>query len=451
MTRFQSIHPYTLEILEQHPLMNNKEVSQCINLSEQAFSHWRHRSFAERAAVLERVADVLMKEQATLANLISLEMGKVLPEAMAEIEKSAWVCRYYAEHAEAMLADTPREAGLPLSFVSYEPTGAILGIMPWNFPFWQVFRYAAPALMAGNVTLLKHAPNVCGCSKKIEAVFREAGAPAGVFQSLIIETSQAEQVIQARVVQGVTLTGSNRAGSAVAALAGKYTKKTVLELGGSDALVVLADADLKAAAATALQSRMLNAGQTCISAKRFIVVQEAADDFIQEIQNGMQLLKQGNPFESGITTGPMARPDLAASLQRQLEQSVQKGAHLLLGGVFDQCNVSPLMLLNVQPGMPAFDEETFGPLACISIAAHEADAVALANHSAYGLAASLWSCDLEKATAIARQLECGSVFINSMVKSDPRLPFGGIKASGYGRELGKEGLMEFVNVKTIAG
>lgn len=430
--------------------MNDGAVNHCLQQAEQAYAIWRGLPFNVRAVVLNRTAELLLRDQQELARLITFEMGKVIPESMAEIEKCAWVCRYYADHTESFLADTNRDAGFRNSFITYEPAGAILGIMPWNFPFWQVFRYAASNLMAGNVTLLKHAPNVCGCSKKIESLLLEAGAPEGVFQSLIIDTAQVEQVIASPVVQGVTLTGSNRAGSAVAALAGKYTKKTVLELGGSDALLVLADADMQQAATTALQSRMHNAGQTCISAKRFIVVQQAADAFMQELLKGIRLLKAGNPFDSGITTGPLARPDLSLNLQRQLEQSVQQGAQLIHGGSFHQCQAEPSLLLHVQPGMPAFDEETFGPVACVTIVPDETAAIALANQSRFGLAASIWSSDLDKATAMARQLEAGNVFINSPVKSDPRLPFGGIKESGYGRELGREGLLEFVNVKTIA-
>ena len=449
MKAFQSIHPFTLEILQEHTLMDGGAVSQRLQQAEQAYAIWRRLPCSERAMILNRTAELLLRNQQELARLITLEMGKVIPESMAEIEKCAWVCRYYAENSEAFLADSPRKAGFRNSFITYEPAGAILGIMPWNFPFWQVFRYAAPALMAGNVTLLKHAPNVCGCSKKIESLFLEAGAPEGVFQSLIIDTAQVEQVIASPVVQGVTLTGSNRAGSAVAALAGKYTKKSVLELGGSDALLVLADADIQTTATSALQSRMQNAGQTCISAKRFIVVQEAADAFMQELLKGIHLLKSGNPFETGITTGPLARPDLSHNLQRQLELSIQQGAELIHGGSFHQCQADPALLMHVQPGMPAFDEETFGPVACVTIVPDETAAIALANQSRFGLAASIWSSDIEKATAVARQLEAGSVFINALVKSDPRLPFGGTKESGYGRELGREGLLEFVNLKTI--
>ncbi len=450
MTHFESIHPYTLERLETHPIMNNRQLEDCLQAAEQAFTGWRRRSFAERSAVLLKVADLLLQHQEELARLISLEMGKVLPEALAEIEKSALVCRYYAEEAAGLLADSPREAGYRQSFVSYEPTGAVLGIMPWNFPFWQVFRYAAPTLMAGNVTLLKHAPNVCGCSKKIESLFLEAGAPRGVLQSLIIDILQVETVLKAGIVQGVTLTGSNRAGAAVASLAGRYIKKTVLELGGSDALLVLPDADLPRAAATALQSRMNNAGQTCISAKRLIVTAPVAEAFTGELLEGIRKLQQGDPFRPETSTGPLARPDLAEQLQRQVAASLQAGARLEYGGGMEACNVQPTLLVNVQPGMAAFEEETFGPLACITIARDEEEALALANQSRYGLAASIWSRDTERALRLARRLEAGSVFINSLVKSDPRIPFGGIRQSGYGRELGREGLLEFVNAKTIA-
>jgi len=450
-SHFESIHPYTLELIDTHPLMDSNTVCDRLAKAELAYHHWRKYSFNERAAYLQKVADLLLLHKEELARLITLEMGKVLPEAKAEIEKCALICRYYAENTAAYLADSPRQSDYQHSYISYEPLGAILGIMPWNYPFWQVFRYAVPALMAGNVTLLKHAPNVCGCSKKIEALFLEAGIPSGVFQSLIIDTSLVEQVISSPIIQGVSFTGSNRTGSLVAALAGKYTKKSVLELGGSDALLVLVDADIEQAARIALQSRMLNAGQTCNSAKRMIVVKEAADAFLQQLLKEISLLKQGDPFDAQIKIGPLARPDLANNIQSQVTQSLQAGASCLYGGRVDGYNVQPTLLLQVEPGMAAFDEETFGPLACVTIAENETAAIALANRSVYGLAASIWSRDMDKAIHLARQLEAGNVFINTLVKSDPQLPFGGIKASGYGRELGREGIVEFVNSKTIAG
>jgi succinate-semialdehyde dehydrogenase/glutarate-semialdehyde dehydrogenase len=322
--------------------------------------------------------------------------------------------------------------------------------MPWNFPFWQVFRYAAPTLMAGNTTLLKHAPNVCGCAVALEKIFLEAGAPQGVFSSVIINTDVVEKILSSPFVQAVTLTGSERAGSSVASISGRHIKKSVMELGGSDPLIILPDADMKKAVAIALQSRMQNAGQSCISAKRFIVLREAMPDFLEEFLMQLKKLRQGNPFDENNTTGPMARQDLVDALQRQIINSIKMGAKLEYGGEVDHCNFKPALLLNVQPGMPAFDEETFGPVATVITAVDEDHAIRLANASNYGLAGSIWTRDLQKGVKLARQIETGAVFVNSLVRSDPRLPFGGIKKSGYGRELGRHGILEFVNVKTIA-
>lgn len=447
---FQSIFPYTQAVIAEHTLMSDNAVENALASAGRAFIIWKQFSFQQRAEILKKVSVILKRDKEILATLITNEMGKVLAESKAEIEKCAYVCEYYAEHAEGFLNDEQHEAGYQKSFVAYEPIGAVLGIMPWNFPFWQVFRYAAPTLMAGNVTLLKHAPNVCGCSKKIEAIFTEAGAPVGVFQSLITDTPVVEKILQHPIVQAVTLTGSEMAGSSVASLAGKYIKKSVMELGGSDALIVLPDADMKKAAATALQSRMQNAGQSCIGAKRFIVVENAMGDFMSEINTLIKNYKQGNPFDASINMGPMARTDLAENLLKQMHQSISAGAVLQTGGEMKGCNFSPTLLLNVKKGMAAFEQETFGPLATIIPAKNEDEAILLANDSAYGLGASIWTNDLDKGVSLARRIESGAVFINSLVKSDPRLPFGGIKKSGYGRELGRRGILEFVNAKSIA-
>lgn len=446
---FQSIFPYTQEVVAEYALMDDNAINKSIANAEQGFNVWKQLPFAQRAAVFNTVASILKRDKEKLATLITIEMGKVIAETNAEIEKSALVCEYYAEHAEQFLKDEPQEAGYHKSFVAYEPIGAVLGIMPWNFPFWQVFRYAAPTLMAGNVTLLKHAPNVCGCAKTIEAIFTEAGAPAGVFQSLIIDAPSVERILEQRIVQAVTLTGSDRAGSAVASLAGKNIKKSLMELGGSDALIVLPDADMKMAAQTALQSRMQNAGQSCIGAKRFIVVGKAMDSFMNEINQLIKNYNQGNPFDISVNMAPMARLDLAATLNKQMQQSVQAGAQLAYGGEANGCNFSPSVLLNVQKGMAAFEQETFGPLAAVISAKDETEAIQLANDSVYGLGASIWTKDLDKAVALARKIESGAVFINSLVKSSPQIPFGGIKRSGYGRELGRHGILEFVNAKAI--
>jgi succinate-semialdehyde dehydrogenase/glutarate-semialdehyde dehydrogenase len=333
--------------------------------------------------------------------------------------------------------------------VRYDPIGAVLAIMPWNFPFWQVFRFAAPSLMAGNVALLKHAPNVNMCSLTIEDLFTEAGFPAGVFQSLIVDVDVVEKIINHNIVQAVTLTGSERAGASVASIAGSNIKKSVLELGGSDPFIVLADANLDNAARTGATSRMLNAGQSCIAAKRMIVVESVHDEFVEKFRNEINKIKVGDPLAEGVTMGPMARMDLAESLEKQLKASLEKGAKLELGGSRNNCIFEPTLITNVKPGMAAFDQETFGPLATVIKARDEAEAVELANKTEYGLGASLWTTDLTRAEQLSAEINSGSVFINAMVKSDPRLPFGGIKKSGYGRELSHHGIKEFVNAKTV--
>ncbi len=447
---FRSIFPFNQEVVAEYPLMDSGAINLALEKAATAYPHWSQQDYGIRADIINRVAAILRRDRDKLASLISREMGKVLTEAKGEIEKCAWVCEYYAENAEAFLRDEAIEAGFYQSFVSYHSIGAVLAIMPWNFPFWQVFRFAAPTLMAGNVGLLKHAPNVTGCSLAIEQIFLEAGAPEGVFQSLVIDVPEVEKLIASNIVQAVTLTGSERAGTSVAMLAGKYIKKSLLELGGSDALIVLADADVEKAATVAIQSRMLNAGQSCIASKRFIVELAIKDEFIYQLQLQLKKLKQGDPFADGITTGPMARIDLAQELEKQMNRSIRAGALLQLGGSVEQANFEPSLLLNVQPGMATFEEEAFGPLASVIQVANETEAIKVANQSSYGLGGSIWTRDIEKGVALGRQVNSGAVFVNSLVKSDPRLPFGGIKKSGYGRELGRQGILEFVNAKTIA-
>jgi succinate-semialdehyde dehydrogenase/glutarate-semialdehyde dehydrogenase len=447
---FKSIFPYTQELQAEYPLMDDAMLDRAIIRSHKAYAFWKETSFSERTAVLKDVASILRRDQEMLATLITHEMGKIIGEARGEVEKCAVTAEYYAEHAESFLKGEELAAGYTRSFVTYQSIGVVLGIMPWNFPFWQVFRYAAPTLMAGNTTLLKHAPNVCGCALALEKIFLEAGAPEGVFTSLIIDTPAVEKILSSDLVQAVTLTGSERAGSSVASLAGKYIKKSVMELGGSDALILLPDADMQKAVAVALNSRMLNAGQSCIGAKRFIILQDAMAGFMNEFLVQLKELKQGDPFDKNIGMGPMARPDLVYALEKQLKNSVKMGARLEYGGDVNGCNVKPALLVNVKKGMPAFDEETFGPLAAVTVANDETEAIQCANDSRYGLAGSVWTQDLEKGIDMAKKMETGAVFINAMVRSDPRLPFGGIKKSGYGRELGRHGILEFVNVKTIA-
>jgi succinate-semialdehyde dehydrogenase/glutarate-semialdehyde dehydrogenase len=445
---FQSINPFTREIIAEHEVLTNAQLNQKLELSALAFKNWRTTSFQERAEKMKNLATILRANKDELGLLITNEMGKILAEGIAEVEKSAGNCDFYAENAEKMLKDEKYDT--PFTSMSvYDPMGAVFAIMPWNYPFWQVLRYAAPAIMAGNVTLLKHAPNVIGCSKAIENAFLEAGFPEGVFQQITIDIPQVESVIASDIVHGITLTGSEMAGASVAALAGKHIKKSVLELGGSDAFIVLNDADLEKAATVATQSRMLNAGQACICAKRFIVTEKIADEFSALFAAKINALQQGNPVQEGINMGPLARLDLAEKLSHQLEISLQQGAQLMLGGERDNCNFQPTLIDFVDTNNITFQEETFGPLATLIRAKDENAAITIANSHRYGLAAAVWTEDRERAYHLARKIEAGNVFVNSLVRSDSRIPFGGIKKSGYGRELSTIGIKEFMNMKSV--
>lgn len=446
----KSIHPFDQSVIDEFPVLTPHDTQAKLDKATLAFSHWKKTTFTQRSEVLLRAASILRTNKEDYARIITWEMGKVISESRAEVEKCAAGCEYFAKNAETFLADKTIKTEAYKSFVAHQPIGAVLAIMPWNFPFWQVFRYAAPALMAGNVGLLKHSSNVTRCSMTIEKIFHEAGIPDGVFQSLLIDNTAIESILEAKIVQGVALTGSEAAGSKVGALAGKNIKKSVLELGGSDPFIVLEDADLDLTVKIATQSRMQNAGQSCIAAKRFIVHQKIKDEFIDRFRQSIDALRQGDPFDEKITTGPLARIDLAEDLEKQLKQSVQQGAQLITGGERDGSNFRPALLSNVKPGIPAFDEETFGPLAAVSAVATDQEAITFANASRYGLGASVWTADRERGERVAREIEAGSVFVNSLMKSDVRLPFGGVKKSGYGRELSEEGIHEFVNVKTIS-
>lgn len=445
---FKSINPFSQEVIAEHEILTNAQLNQKLHISETAFQKWKTTSFQERADKMQKLAHILRVNKEKLGMLITNEMGKILSESIAEIEKSAENCDFYSEHAEQMLKeeiyDTPFK-----SMSVYDPLGAVFAIMPWNYPFWQVLRYAAPAIMAGNVTLLKHAPNVIGCAKAIENAFLEAGFPEGVFQQIVMDIPQVESVIAADIVCGVTLTGSEMAGSSVASLAGKHIKKSVMELGGSDAFIVLNDTNLENAVTVATQSRMLNAGQACICAKRFIVTEKVADEFAALFAQKIQSIQQGNPLQQGIQMGPLARLDIANKLADQLEKSLHQGAKLIVGGEREDCNFQPTLIDFVDSNNIAFQEETFGPLATIIRAKDENDAIAIANNHRYGLAASLWTEDREKGLQLARKIEAGNVFVNSLVRSDSRIPFGGIKKSGYGRELGTIGIKEFMNMKSV--
>ena len=447
-----SINPTTGETLETFAETTPAALERVLDQALAAYQSWSRCSYAQRAQAMREAGRLLRERKTQHARTMALEMGKPLMQGEAEAEKCAWVCDYYAEHAERFLADEPRETDASKAFVRFDPIGPVLAIMPWNFPFWQVFRFAAPALMAGNAGLLKHAPNVTRCALEIEAIFREAGFPEGLFRALILSNEAAATVIADPRVRAVTLTGSDRAGSQVAEQAGRHLKKTVLELGGSDLFIVLEDADVALAARTAAEARLLNSGQSCIAAKRFIVVEPVADRFLDAFVAAMRTRRMGDPLAPDTQIGPQARQDLRANLHRQVEASVRRGAQLVLGGTLPEgpgFYYAPTVLAAVAEGMPAFDEEVFGPVAAVIRVKDESQAVRVASASRYGLGASVWTADSARGERLARELEAGSVFVNGLVKSDPRLPFGGIKRSGYGRELSEYGLKEFVNIKTV--
>lgn len=446
---FKSINPYNNETVETYESISEEKLSEKLDLSQSAFNKWRTTPLSERKALMIKAGQVLRDHVEEYALMISLEMGKPIGESKAEINKCAWVCDYYANNAEEFLSNEIIETDAQKSFVRHDPIGAVLAIMPWNFPFWQVFRFAAPTLLAGNTGILKHAPNVFGSAQLIEDVFTKAGFPEGVFQNLIIHHDKTEQIIAHKAVQAVSLTGSERAGSAVAEIAGRYIKKSLLELGGNNAFIVWEDADIDAAVETALVARMLNCGQSCIAAKRFILLEGIYDEFVSKFTTRLSKLKSGDPIDSATNVGPMARIDLTDQLQKQVKDSINQGADLLLGGNQNDCYHEPTVLGNVKPGMPAFDEETFGPLAAMIKASSIEEAFQLSELSPFGLGVTVCTRDIDKAVAMADQVSDGAYFVNELVKSDPRLPFGGTKRSGFGRELAKDGMMEFVNRKTI--
>ncbi|WP_127478356.1 NAD-dependent succinate-semialdehyde dehydrogenase [Sulfurivermis fontis] len=449
---FQSINPANGERLAEYPAWDSAAIEQALAEAARAAPAWAATPLAERCALMRRAAAILRERREALARTITLEMGKLRREALAEVDKSALGCEYYAEHGVAFLADEEIASDAGRSFVAWQPLGTVLAVMPWNFPLWQVFRFAAPALVAGNTGLLKHASNVPQCALAIEAIFRDAGFPAGVFRTLMISSAQVEGVIRDARVHAVTLTGSEPAGRQVAATAGACLKKSVLELGGSDAFIVLEDAELDWTVQQAVASRFLNGGQSCIAAKRFIVVDAVAAAFLPRFQAAVEQLRAGDPMDEATTLAPLARPDLRDELHRQVTDSIAAGAVALTG-----CRplegtttyYAPSILDQVRPGMRAYEEELFGPVAIVIRARDEADAVRIANDSRFGLGGSVWTADSARGERVARQLECGCAFVNGLVKSDPRLPFGGIKASGYGRELSLLGIREFVNAKTV--
>ena len=448
----ESLNPYTGKVLQSFAPFSAADTEQILAEAHQAAATWRNTTFAKRAAVLRRAAELLRERQDELAHLMALEMGKPVRDGRAEAQKCAACCDYYADHAEGFLADEEIKTDAGRSFLSYAPLGVVLAIMPWNFPLWQVVRFAAPALMAGNVGLLKHAPNVPQCALALEKIFHDAGLPPAAFRTLLIETEPVAGLLADDRVAAATLTGSERAGAAVAAAAGQHIKKTVLELGGSDPFIVLADADLAAAAKTAAQSRMLNAGQSCIAAKRFIIEASIHDEFVQLLTENLQALRYGDPLAENTDYGPLARLDLAQTLTQQVADSVAQGAQIALAGGQpqpDHARFDPMVLTNIQPGQRAYTEELFGPVALVFSAQNADEAVRLANDSRFGLGAAVWTKDTAKAERMARQLESGAVFVNGLVKSMNELPFGGVKKSGYGRELSYLGIREFVNQKSV--
>lgn len=449
MATVKSINPYTEKDINSYKIQSDAEVATVIENASKQFQSWKKSSFHERKKHLLKAAEILKNNKHEYAKLITLEMGKPIKQAIAEIEKCAWVCEFYAENAEEYLADETRKTDAHKSYISYEPLGVILAVMPWNYPFWQVFRFAAPALMAGNVAVLKHASNVFGSALNIQKVFELAGFPNHCFNTPLIENKQVEKIIENKAVKAVTLTGSEAAGAAVASIAGKNIKKTVLELGGSNALVVFKDAEIDKTVDTCIQARFQNTGQSCIAGKRLLIDENIADEFLEKLIKKVKNLKSGDPENEDTYIGVMAREDLAEELEEQLAQSIKKGAKILEGGKRKGAYFEPTVVENVSPQMEVFSKETFGPLLAVTRFKTEAEAIELSNNSPFGLGVSLFSKNTKHLETLIPQFEEGAVFINSLVKSDPRLPFGGIKTSGYGRELSKEGIREFVNVKTV--
>ena len=447
-----SINPATEEVIETFEPYTTAQVNQALEQAHKAFVDWRETTFSERATLLHRVASYLRQHKVELARLATLEMGKPIIESEAEVEKCAWNCDFYADNAEKFLANEHIASSATESYVSYLPLGVILALMPWNYPYWQVFRFAAPALMAGNTVVLKHASNVSLTALKIERIFQECGLPEGAFRTVLVPGSETRSLIEDSRIAAVTLTGSDAAGIAVASTSGHTLKKNVLELGGSDAFIVLEDADLDAAAQTAVRARYQNTGQSCIAAKRFIVVESIANAFEKKFVEAASKLQMGDPLDRETQIGPMARGDLREALDKQVQASLRLGARVVLGGRPSKGKgyfYEPSIVSGVTSEMPLFREETFGPVAAVIRARDTEDAIELANNSEFGLGGNLWTGNIERGRALARHIESGGVFINGMTASDPRLPFGGIKHSGYGRELSIFGIREFVNIQTV--
>ena len=447
-----SINPATGEKLKEFSPFDDAEIEKRLSRAEEAFHKYRRTSFAERSELLHGVTQLLFQEKEKFAEIITLEMGKLFRDSMAEIEKCARGCQFYAENGERFLEEEPAQTDAARSYVEYQPLGPVLAIMPWNFPFWQVFRFAAPALIAGNVGLLKHASNVPQCALAIEQILCRAGYDDGVFQALLIEPEQTEKIIVDRRVRAVTVTGSERAGSAVASTAAREIKKAVLELGGSDAFIVMPSADFERALSTAVKARTINAGQSCIAAKRFIIADQIYDEFLDQFVARMRALRIGDPMDETTEIGPLATEQILNGVHDQVQKTIAAGANLLTGGNRIEGPgffYEPTVLVDVPKDSPAYRDEVFGPVASI-FRVHDAnEAITLANDSTFGLGASAWTNETNEQNHFVSELEAGMVFINAMVASDPRLPFGGVKRSGFGRELGAAGIREFTNTKTI--
>ena len=449
MAKTTSLNPYTGEELKSYKNHTKKEVSEIIDKADKRFYSWRETSFSERKKLMLAAASDLKKNKKEYAEMMTLEMGKPITQAIAEVEKCAWVCEFYAENAEKQLQNEMIKTDAYKSYVSYEPLGVVLAIMPWNYPFWQVFRFAAPALMAGNIGVLKHASNVFGSALNIEKVFKRAGFPDNCFKTLLVGSDAIEAIIENEKVKAVTLTGSGPAGSSVASIAGKNIKKTVLELGGSNALVVLKDCDMEKTIETCVQARFQNTGQSCIAGKRLLVDESISEEFVEKILVRIRELKSGDPMDEKTYVGTLAREDLAKDLEKQVNASIKAGAKLRIGGKRQGAYFEPTLLTNVSEKMVVFNEETFGPALSVTTFKTVEEAIELSNNSKFGLGVSLFTKNIEAAEKLVPQFDEGAVFINELVKSDPRLPFGGIKQSGYGRELSEHGIREFVNRKTV--
>tara|TARA_R110000744_G_scaffold158546_1_gene274504 strand:+ start:264 stop:1625 length:1362 start_codon:yes stop_codon:yes gene_type:complete len=449
MEYVESVNPYDGKSLEKYKIFSDDDIDKVLAKTEQVFQNWKNESVEHRAGLLKKLAKALLKNKKAYAQLMSKEMGKPINQGISEIEKCTWACDFYAKNAVRFLADDLIDTEADESFISYDPIGCVLAIMPWNFPFWQVIRFAAPTLTAGNTVILKHASNVTGCAMALQELFLSAGYPEGSFQTIIADHQKLESIIGNSIVQGVTLTGSEKAGRAIAAQAGKHLKKCVLELGGNNACIVWEDADLDKYMDTMVMARMQNTGQSCIAAKRFIVVEAIYEEFLRKFAKRVQSLKFGDPLDKHTDIGVMAREDLAKTLEEQVKDSLDKGAQVKIGNKRDGAYYEPTVLTGVLPGMPAFDEELFGPVAAVVKAKDRKEAVVMAANSKFGLGSMLFTEDIKSARKIIGDIPDGAFFINEMVKSDPRLPFGGTKASGFGRELSMEGILEFVNKKTV--